>query len=218
MLSIKENPTSQLAEAYRGLRTSLEYSSVDKKLKTLVVTSSNPGEGKSTVSTNLAFILSQGGKRVIVIDADLRKPTVHKKLRIDNREGLTEILIGKKSINEVCKKVEEGVYVITAGKKTPNPAEMVSSKAMEELIEILSKSYDYVIIDTPPVRNINDGVILAAKVDGVILVVRSGKTKSVDVVKGYRELEKVKANIVGSVLNAVDMKRSGYYYYYYYEE
>ena len=218
MLSIKKNPTSQLAEAYRGLRTSLEYSSVDKKLKTLVVTSSNPGEGKSTVSSNLAFILSQGGKKVIVVDADLRKPTIHKKFRIDNREGLTEVLIGKRTLKDVCKKVEKDVYVITAGKKTPNPAEMVSSKAMEELIEGLSKEYDYVIIDTPPVRNINDGVILSAKVDGVILVVRSGKTKSVDVIKGYRELEKVKANIIGSVLNAVDMKRNGYYYYYYYEE
>ena len=217
MTTIKENPTSLLAEAYRGLRTSLEYSSVDKKLKSLVITSSNPGEGKSTVSSNLAFILSQGGKKVIVVDADLRKPTIHKKFRVDNREGLTEILIGKKNINEVSKKIDENIYVITAGKKTPNPAEMVSSKAMEELIEILKKKYDYVIIDTPPVRTISDGVILSAKADGVVLVVRAGKTKSADIVKGYKELEKVKANIVGSVLNAVDNRRHGYYYYYYYE-
>ena len=215
MTTIKENPTSLLAEAYRGLRTSLEYSSVDKELKSLVITSSNPGEGKSTVSSNLAFILSQGGKKVIVVDADLRKPTIHKKFRVDNREGLTEILIGKKNINEVSKKIEENIHVITAGKKTPNPAEMVSSKAMEELIEILKRKYDYVIIDTPPVRTISDGVILSAKADGVVLVVRAGKTKSADVVKGYKELEKVKANIVGSVLNAVDNKRNGYYYYYY---
>ena len=215
MSTIKENPTSLLAEAYRGLRTSLEYSSVDKELKSLVITSSNPGEGKSTVSSNLAFILSQGGKRVIVVDADLRKPTIHKKFRVDNREGLTEILIGKKNINEVSKKIEENIHVITAGKKTPNPAEMVSSKAMEELIEILKRKYDYVIIDTPPVRTISDGVILSAKADGVVLVVRAGKTKSADIVKGYKELEKVKANIVGSVLNAVDNKRHGYYYYYY---
>ena len=217
MSTIKENPTSLLAEAYRGLRTSLEYSSVDKELKSLVITSSNPGEGKSTVSSNLAFILSQGGKKVIVVDADLRKPTIHKKFRVDNREGLTEILIGKKNINEVSKKIEENIHVITAGKKTPNPAEMVSSKAMEELIEILKRKYDYVIIDTPPVRTISDGVILSAKADGVVLVVRAGKTKSADIVKGYKELEKVKANIVGSVLNAVDNKRNGYYYYYYYE-
>ena len=217
MTTIKENPTSLLAEAYRGLRTSLEYSSVDKELKSLVITSSNPGEGKSTVSSNLAFILSQGGKKVIVVDADLRKPTIHKKFRVDNREGLTEILIGKKNINEVSKKIDENIHVITAGKKTPNPAEMVSSKAMEELIEILKRKYDYVIIDTPPVRTISDGVILAAKADGVVLVVRAGKTKSADIVKGYKELEKVKANIVGSVLNAVDNRRHGYYYYYYYE-
>ena len=217
MSTIKENPTSLLAEAYRGLRTSLEYSSVDKQLKSLVITSSNPGEGKSTVSSNLAFILSQGGKKVIVVDADLRKPTIHKKFKVDNREGLAEILIGKKNISEVSKKIEENIYVITAGKKTPNPAEMVSSKAMEELIEILKRKYDYVIIDTPPVRTISDGVVLAAKADGAILVVRAGKTKSIDVVKGYKELERVKANIVGSVLNAVDNKRNGYYYYYYYE-
>lgn len=215
MLKIKENPTSLLAEAYRGLRTSLEYSSVDKKLKTIVVTSSNPGEGKSTVSTNLAFVLSQGGKKVVIIDADLRKPTIHKKLKLDNTEGLTDLLIGKRNINQVSKAVDENINIITAGKKTPNPAEMVSSKAMEELIQFLKEEYDYVIIDTPPVRNIGDGVILAAKADGVILVVRAGQTKSGDIVKGYKELEKVKANIVGSVLNAIEKRRDGYYYYYY---
>lgn len=215
MLKIKENPTSLLAEAYRGLRTSLEYSSVDKKLKTIVVTSSNPGEGKSTVSTNLAFVLSQGGKKVVIVDADLRKPTIHKKLKLANTEGLTDLLIGKRNINQVSKAVDENINIITAGKKTPNPAEMVSSKAMEELIQFLKEEYDYVIIDTPPVRNIGDGVILAAKADGVILVVRAGQTKSGDIVKGYKELEKVKANIVGSVLNAIEKRRDGYYYYYY---
>lgn len=215
MLTIEENPTSLLAEAYRGLRTSLEYSSVDKKLKTIVVTSSNPGEGKSTVSTNLAFVLSQGGKKVIVIDGDLRKPTIHKKFKLDNTEGLTDLLVGKKSINQVSKTIDKNITVITAGKKTPNPAEMVSSKAMEELIKFLREEYDYVIIDTPPVRNINDGVILSAKADGVILVVRAGKTKRADIVKGYKELEKVKANIVGSVLNAIETRKDKYYYYYY---
>ena len=215
MLKIKENPTSLLAEAYRGLRTSLEYSSVDKKLKTIVVTSSNPGEGKSTVSTNLAFVLSQGGKKVVIVDADLRKPAIHKKLKLANTEGLTDLLIGKRNINEVSKAVDENINIITAGKKTPNPAEMVSSKAMEELMQFLKEEYDYVIIDTPPVRNIGDGVILAAKADGVILVVRAGQTKSGDIVKGYKELEKVKANIVGSVLNARETRRDGYYYYYY---
>lgn len=215
MLTIEENPTSLLAEAYRGLRTSLEYSSVDKKLKTIVVTSSNPGEGKSTVSTNLAFVLSQGGKKVIVIDGDLRKPTIHKKFKLDNTEGLTDLLVGKKSINQVSKAIDKNITVITAGKKTPNPAEMVSSKAMEELIKFLKDEYDYVIIDTPPVRTISDGVILSAKADGVILVVRAGKTKSADIVKGYKELEKVKANIVGSVLNAIEIRKDKYYYYYY---
>lgn len=218
MLTIKEKPTSLLAEAYRGLRTSLEYSSVDKKLKTIVVTSSNPGEGKSTVSTNLAFVLAQGGKKVIVVDADLRKPTIHKKFRLDNTEGLTDLLIGKRNIKQVSKSMDQNINVITSGKKTPNPAEMVSSKAMEELMEFLKEEYDYVIIDTPPVRTISDGVILSAKADGVILVVRAGKTKSADIVKGYKELEKVKANIVGSVLNAIEKRRDGYYYYYYYEE
>ena len=212
MLTVKENPKSLLAEAYRGLRTSLEYSSVDKKLKTLVVTSSNPGEGKSTVSGNLAFVLAQGGKKV---DADLRKPTIHKKFRVANTAGLTDCLIGKKKVNEVVNKIEDNVHIITAGQKTPNPAEMVSSKAMEDLIAALKDVYDYVIIDTPPVRNINDGVVLSAKVDGTILVVRAGVTKSVDIVKGYKELEKVKSNVIGTVLNAVENKKDSYYYYYY---
>lgn len=215
MLTVKENPKSLLAEAYRGLRTSLEYSSVDKKLKTLVVTSSNPGEGKSNVSGNLAFVLAQGGKKVIIVDADLRKPTIHKKFRVANTAGLTDCLIGKKKVNEVVNKIEDNVHIITAGQKTPNPAEMVSSKAMEDLIAALKDVYDYVIIDTPPVRNINDGVVLSAKVDGTILVVRAGVTKSVDIVKGYKELEKVKSNVVGTVLNAVENKKDSYYYYYY---
>ena len=215
MLTVKENPKSLLAEAYRGLRTSLEYTSVDKKLKTLVVTSSNPGEGKSTVSGNLAFVLAQGGKKVIIVDADLRKPTIHKKFRVANTAGLTDCLIGKKKVNEVVNKIEDNVHIITAGQKTPNPAEMVSSKAMEDLIAALKDVYDYVIIDTPPVRNINDGVVLSAKVDGTILVVRAGVTKSVDIVKGYKELEKVKSNVVGTVLNAVENKKDSYYYYYY---
>lgn len=215
MLTVKENPKSLLAEAYRGIRASLEYSSVDKKLKTLVVTSSNPGEGKSTVSVNLAFVLAEGGRKVIIIDADLRKPTIHKKFRIPNAAGLTDILIGKKNLNDAINKIEDNVHIITSGQKTPNPAEMVSSKAMEDLIKGLKDIYDYVIIDTPPVRNINDAVVLSVKVDGTILVVRAGVTKSVDIVKGYKELEKVKANIVGSVLNAVDNKKDRYYYHYY---
>lgn len=215
MLIDRDNPTSLLTESYRGLRTSLEYISVDKELKVIVVTSSSPGEGKSTISSNLAFILSQMEKKVLIIDADLRKSKIHRIFKIHNDSGLTDILIGKKRIKESIQKVDENLDAITSGEKTPNPAEMLSSKAMEELLDILRKKYDYIIIDTPPIRNINDGVVLAAKADGAILVVRSGQTKEQDIIKGYRELEKVKANVLGTVLNAAEKKKDKYYYYYY---
>lgn len=214
MIAVQERPKSLLAEAYRGLRTSLEYSSVDKKLKILVITSAEPAEGKSTVCCNLAFVLTQGDKKVIIVDCDLRKPSIYKKIKISNDNGLTDYLVGKVSFTEVINKVEDNVHIITSGKRTPNPAEMVSSKAMDELLGKLKEYYDYVIIDTPPIKIINDGLVLAAKADGTIYVVRSEKTKSQDIIKGYKELESVNANIIGTVLNGVLSSNNDYYYYY----
>lgn len=217
MFIVKKNPKSLSAEAYRLLRTNLEYSSIDKSLKSIVVTSTEPGEGKSTVAGNLAIILGESGKKVILIDADLRKPSLHKKFKVSNGLGLTDYLIGKCKLTDVLKNIDDNVLIIPAGNKAPNPAEIIASKSMEELIETLSEKIeiDYIIIDTPPVKHVADAVALAGKCDGTIVIVKSGLTKVKDLTNVLGELEKVRANIIGTVLNGVERNKKDYYNYYY---
>lgn len=207
-------PTSQSAEAYRALRTNIQYSSIDKKIKTIVVTSSVPGEGKSTVSGNLAFTLSHSGGRVLIIDCDLRKPSMHTKFEISNEVGLTDILVDKCDLKDAIRQVSSSLYIITSGNIPPNPAEIVGSKSMEELIKELSDNFDYIVIDTPPVLAVTDSLLLAAKADATVLVVRGRKAKEKQVKQSYEELTKVRANVIGSVLNDSDSASSGYYKYY----
>ena len=218
MLFIKENPKSLLAEKYRNLRTSIEYSSVDKKLQTIVVTSSDKNEGKSTVSSNLAYVLAQGEKKVLIVDCDLRKPTVHKKFELSNEVGLTEVLVDKINLDKAIQKLDYGVDVLTSGMIPPNPAEIVGSKSVESLLDHLKTIYDYIIIDTPPVGIVTDGILLAGKVDGTILVVRANKTKDINVIESYSELKKVNANILGTVINIVNTPKDKYGYYGYSEK
>lgn len=203
--------TYSFIEAYRGIRTRLEYSSVDKKLKTLMITSAEPAAGKSSISLNLASVLSQGGKKVIIVDCDLRKPSIHMKLKLTNNKGLTDYLIGKIKLNEAIRKVNNNLEVITSGNKATDPSNIIGSKAMEKFINELNEIYDYVIIDTPSIKNINDGLELANKCDGVIYVVKAEKTKKDDIIEGYRELEDINANIIGSILNGVSDSWDSYY-------
>lgn len=213
MFFVDKEPKSIAAESYRVLRTSLEYSAIDKELKTIVVTSSEPGEGKSTVAGNLASILAQNEKRVIIIDCDLRKPTLHKRLKISNSSGLTEYIVGKEELANVIQVLSGNFSVITSGKIPPNPSEVLSSKTMEKLLAILGECYDYVILDTPPLRAVTDAQILAGKCDGTILVVRAESTSKDSVLKAYKELEKVRARVLGAIINGVKSEHSSYYYY-----
>lgn len=215
MFFIDENPKSVLAEKYRNLRTSIEYSSVDKELKSIVITSSEPGEGKSTVATNLAYILGKSNKKVVIIDCDFRKPTIHRKYEISNAKGITEYLTSKSELSEVIQELEYGISVITTGILPPNPAEVIASKAMINFIDELKEIYDFVIIDTPPVRVVTDAVILAGKCDATLFVVKANSTKDISIRKGYGELKKVKANVIGAVINEIepDSKDYGYYGY-----
>ena len=211
MFFVDKEPKSMAAESYRVLRTSLEYLSIDKDIKTIVVTSSEPGEGKSTVSGNLASILAQNNKKVIIIDCDLRKPTIHKRLEISNSVGLTEFIVGIKGLNDVIQKISNNFFAITSGNIPPNPSEILSSKGMEKLLNDLSISFDYIILDTPPLNLVTDAQVLAGKCDGTILVVKAEATSKDEVTKAYNELKKVNANILGSVLNGI--KKSEKYYY-----
>lgn len=214
MFIVEKEPKSIAAESYRTLRTNIQYSSFDKEYRAIVVTSSDPGEGKSTTSGNLALCLAQGDKKVILVDCDLRKPSIHKKFKISNIVGLSDVIVGKEALENAVHRYNKNMTVLTSGKIPPNPSEMLSSKTMLKLIEHLKKEYDYVILDTPPVQAVTDSQILSTKVDGTILVVRADRTKKDGVHNAINLLKKVNANIIGTVLNGVDNSRNKYYYYY----
>lgn len=214
MFIVQKNPKSIAAEAYRSLKTNIQYSSFDKEYKTIVITSSNPGEGKSTTSGNLALTLAEGESRVLLVDCDMRKPSMHKNFRVTNTYGIADILLQRKKVMDVAHMYNKNLSIITAGKVPPNPAEMLGSKAMSAFLEEMKEHFDYIILDTPPVQAVADAQILSTKVDGTIIVVRAGVTKKEDVNDTVNTLKKVNANIIGTVLHAVDSSKNKYYYYY----
>lgn len=214
MFVLEKQPKSVEAESYRILRTNIMYSSFDKKIKRILVTSSEPGEGKSTTSGNLALAFAQDEKKVILIDCDLRKPSLHKKFRISNNIGLSAVIIDRDKLNKCIQKRTEYLDVLTAGKIPPNPSEMLGSQAMSSLLDELSDIYDVIILDSPPVLAVTDAQILSTKVDGTVLVVRAEKTKKDTVLAAKGVLDKVNANILGTVLNGGDKNKDNYYYYY----
>lgn len=214
MLVVETKPKSVIAESYRTLRTNIQYSSFDKKYKSIVITSSEQGEGKSTTAANLALSLAQGEKKVVLIDCDLRKPSIHKKFKVSNATGLSDVLIGKERLSNTLKRHGENLLILPSGKIPPNPSEMLSSKAMSNLLEELKEDFDYIIIDTPPIQAVTDSQILSTKVDGTLLVIRAKETKRESVHNAVNLLKKVNAHIMGTVLNGVDNDSGNYYYYY----
>ena len=219
MLIVEKEPKSIAAEAYRTLRTNIQYSSFDKDIKTILVTSSGPSEGKSTTTGNLALTMAQSDKKVLIVDCDLRKPTVHKKFSISNEKGLSNYLIGEVELDDVIVKYSENLYLLTSGTIPPNPAEMLSSKKMKEFLDLMKEKFDTVIIDSPPVLAVTDAQILSTEVEGVLLVAASGQTEKEALIRAKELLLKVKANILGVILTRVPQdsgKSYGYTYYYYY--
>lgn len=195
-------------EAYKTLRTNLSFASISKQYKKLIITSSIPNEGKSTVAINLAFALAESGAKVLLIDCDLRSPTLRRLLRVrpEYKEGLTSLLAGKATLNEcVFRYPKMNCDILLAGTAPPNPAELLSSPQMERILDHLSKSYDYIICDTPPVSVVTDAAALSRFCDGVLLVVRQkGATKD-QVLTAKRNLDAVEANVIGTILSCYDM-------------
>jgi len=208
---------SPISEAYRTLRTNVQFTSVDSETKKIMVTSSGPREGKSSTVANLAVSIAQAGKSVLVVDADMRNPTQHKLFGLDNGQGLSVSLAQDLDFRSYIQDTAvPGVSVLTGGPVPPNPAELVGSKRMKRLIEAVSKEYDMVLFDSPPIVAVTDAAILAQEVDGVILVLASGEVNKDYAQRAKELLDKVGAKILGAVLNKVDLKTSEYYYYYYY--
>lgn len=213
MITIKKSKSRE-AEAYRTLRTNIQFSSLDKKIKSIVMTSSEPSDGKSTVILNLAVTMSQIGKKVVIVDCDLRKPVLHKRLGVSNYKGITNILVQDFKVEDCIKETGiENLYALTCGIVPPNPAELLSSDKMKKLLDELENKCDIVLIDSPPVLAVTDAQILANIVDGVLFVVSYGKTEKKDIVKAKELLGNVGAKILGVVLNKTPSKKNSYYYY-----
>ncbi len=209
------NSKSPISEQYRTIRTNIQFSTVDQEIRSLMVTSAGPGEGKSTTTANIAVVFAQQGKKVLLIDADLRKPTAHYTFRIDNNVGLTNVLSKQTTLAMAVRETnQENLFVLPSGPIPPNPAELLGSRSMEQLINQVYEEFDMVIFDTPPVLAVTDAQILANKSDGIVLVVSSGTTENEAAVKAKELLVNAKGKILGVVLNNKKMKDSQYYYYY----
>ncbi len=202
------NPKSPEAEAYRTLRTNLQFSTVDHELQTILVTSPNAAEGKTTTICNLAVSFAQIGKKVLIIDADLRRPRLHTYLGLSNTVGISNVLTQNLSVQEAMKETVLDIQVLTCGPIPPNPAELLNQ---------LKQHFDIILIDTPPVGVVTDAAILSTLVDGTLMVVASHQTESDQAVRAMKLLQTVGAKVLGTVLTKVPADRKGYYGYQYYE-
>ena len=215
-------PRSPVAESFRSLRTNLTYASVDTPLRRILVTSPTPQDGKTTISSNLAVIMAQSEKRVVLIDADLRRPQIHRKFGLLNRIGLSDLFVRPSdALDGALQSCEvPRLEIVTSGRMPPNPAELLTSQKMDQIFASLAQNHDLTIIDTPPVLAVTDSSALSTNVDGVLLVVKPGQTKLVALEQAIGQLRAVNAHILGIVLNGVDpaSRKYGYYYNRYYSK
>lgn len=211
------DPSSVVAEQFRTIRTNIQFSSVEKKVQSLVVTSAEPSEGKSTVSSNLAVVWAKQNEKVLLIDADLRRPTAHRTFNLLNAAGLSSYLSNNAVYEEIIQETEvPNLSVISSGPVPPNPAELLNSRHINTLIERLEDEYDIIIFDAPPINTVTDAQLLANKADGVILVVPQGIAEKGGVTHAVEQLNKVHAKVLGTVMNRFKAdKAPGYYGGYY---
>jgi succinoglycan biosynthesis transport protein ExoP len=208
-----QNPFSIAQEAYRMIRSNIQFMSVDRPSKTIMVTSAGAGDGKSLTAANMSLTLAQAGLRTILVDADLRQPKQHTLFNMNNLIGLTDLLAPSQlDLSKALKSTElENLLVLTSGTRPPNPTELLGSQKMAQLLQTLSEQADIIILDSMPVLPVADSVVLSNRVDGVVMVVDSTRTRRSDIKKAIQTLKKVDANILGAVLNRVPRKRTRYY-------
>ena len=213
---VAENPLSPITEGFRTLRTNLDFAGVDRPLKCLLVTSAGPSEGKSTIASNLAVVMAQGDRKVVLVDTDLRRPSVHRYLQVPNRRGLSDVFRDQATLSSVITYWgTPPIAVITSGGLPPNPTELVSSEKMDKILAELKEHHDFTILDAPPCI-VADPIILSAKADGVLLVIEPGKTKIGAAQVVMEQFHRGGARVVGVVLNPVSSRRGRYYSKYHY--
>jgi len=212
---VNDHHGSSIAESYRKIAANIEFANIDNNIKTIMVTSSLASEGKTTTIANLASVMTDSKERILLIDLDLRKPAIHKQFKLSNKNGLTDLLISKDSYKNYINSVYDGLDVITSGKIPANPAEIVNSKAIKELLKELSNNYDYIFIDTPPIVLVSDPITIATFSDAVILIIAYSETEKEIAKKAVESLKHVNANIIGTILNKSPITKHNKYYYNY---
>ena len=206
------DPRSPASEAYRTLRTNLQFASLDKPVRTILITGVEAGDGKSTTLANLAVVLAQSGKRVIAVDCDLRRPTLHKVFGLNSEPGLTNAVLDNAASATLQPTAVDGLRLLSSGPLPPNPADLLGSRQFDKVLASLAAEADVILLDAPPIVAVSDAVMLATKVDGVILVVNAGKTKRDLARRAKSLLEKVNAHVLGVVLNNAPLERNLYTY------
>lgn len=209
-------PSSIIAEQFRTIRTNIQFSMVDNNLKTIIFTSSGPWEGKSTVAANIASVFADQGKKILLVDADMRKPTVFRTFNMQNTIGLSTLITSRDvKLKDVVQVVDDiGIDIISSGPIPPNPSELLNSNRMNEIIKIMESEYDLVLFDMPPVVSVTDAQIMATKTDGVVFIVRRGIAHTDDVKQAKELLDMVQANVLGVVFNGSEKKSDRSYSYY----
>jgi non-specific protein-tyrosine kinase len=206
------NPRSPISEAYRTLRTNLSFYSLDEPLRTLVVTSPAPEEGKSTTVANLAVTMAQSGRRTVLVDCDLRRPSLHKLLDLSAEPGLTNYMLNETDRLPLQATAVENLWLLAGGSQPPNPADLLGSRQLDGIIEQLTSEYDFILFDAPPVVGVTDAAVLGTKVDGVLLVVSAGHTRRDQAERAKDQLEKARVRIVGVTLTNAPTEQGGAYY------
>lgn len=215
-LIAKLSPRSPVTEQYRTIRTNIQFSSVDETLSSILITSAGPSAGKSMTAANLAVVHAQQEKRTLLIDADMRKPTMHYMFQLGNLTGLSNVLVGETPLEQAVETSGvDHLDVLSCGPIPPNPSELLASRRMKEVLEHANTLYDFIIIDTPPVLAVSDAKIIASIADGSLFIIRSGSTNIDEAERAIKSIQAADAKFLGAVLNDMPKSKENYYYYNY---
>lgn len=209
-------PKSPVSEKFRGIRSNIMFSNADETIKSVVITSALPEAGKSTISANLAVTYAQAGYRTLILDGDMRKPTQHYIFKVQNQKGLSSLLVNQSTFAQSIQNTNvDNLDILTSGPVPPNPSELISTKTFNNIYASLLESYDFIVVDTPPVNSVTDAQVYTKIVGQCILVVNSEHKQRSEIIKGKKELDKVGAKVLGVVLNKVKPDKNSSYYAYY---